>query len=170
MSTDFQQLLASSTLLGGLDPFSRTALTMHFVEARFAAGERILSAGAPGRRMLLILSGEVEVRLPKPDGAARLATLGPDQLLGEVAFFGHQTARVADADAVTPVVAAQLTGEIYEGMLQTDPGAAETLEKLVLDVMLSRIASTNQQVVSLVAEHAHDGTFRAEARMMARKL
>lgn len=171
MDRDFQALLEGSPLLGDLDDLSRTALCMHFQSARFAPGEVLLQAGAAGDRMLLIMQGEVEVRLPEADGGEVLATLGKDQFLGEVAFFGKDIPRTADAVAHGgEVIAAQLTRETYDHMLQVDPGAAETLEKVVLGVMLDRIASTNQRMVDLVAEHAGTGTFRAVARMIARKL
>lgn len=169
MDRDFQALLEGSALLGDLDPLSRTALCMHFRSARFAPGEVMLEAGGAGDRMLLLLQGSVEVRLPAQEGGAALAELGPDHLLGEVAFFGLDVPRTADAVPVDEVVAAQLTREIYDHMLQVDPGAAETLEKLVLDVMLDRVESTNRRMVELVARHGGDGTFRAMARMMARK-
>lgn len=173
MDRDFQALLEGSPLLGDLDDLSRTALCMHFQADRFAPGEVLLQAGATGDRMLLVLQGQVQVRLPAQDEGAPmvLAELGADQLLGEVAFFGQDIPRTADAVAVEgEVVAAQLTRETYDTMLQTDPGAAETLEKVVLDVMLERISSTNQRMVDLVAQHSGDGTFRAVARMIARKL
>lgn len=167
---DFQSLLERNGLLSGLDPFSRTALAMHFTASRFAPGEVVLAAGALGDRMMLVLSGHVDVRVAAEDGVHVVATLGPDNLLGEVAFFGRVGGRTANVVAQTEVVAAQLTRAVYDGMVETDPGAAETLEKVVLDVMLARVADTNARMVDLVAEHKDNPLFQAEARMLARKM
>lgn len=167
---DFQGLLEHSGLLSGLDPLSRTALGMHFQAARFAPGEVVLEAGETGDRMMLILSGQVEIHLPEQAGGQPLTELGPDSLLGEVAFFGRVGGRTATAVARGEVVAAELSRATYDHMVQVDPGAAETLEKLLLDVMLDRVADTNARMVALIGQHKDDALFQAEARMMARKL
>lgn len=167
---DFQALLDHNQLLADLDPFSRTALGMHFQPARFAPREVVLEAGATGDRMLLLLSGEVEIHLPRQGDDQAVTVLGPDSLLGEVAFFGRVGGRTATVVARTEVVAAVLTRPVYDRMVETDPGAAETLEKLVLDLMLKRVADTNARMVALVGRHKDDDLFQAEARMMARKL
>ncbi len=169
-SERFEALLQASAFLGDLDPFSRTALCMHFEEVHHAAGDVVMRAGEAGDRILLLLDGWLEVRLPADQGGELMATLGADQLLGEVAFFGLGVARVADAIAVDDLVAASLSRATYDAMLQSDPGAAETLEKLVLDVMLRRISSINEQVVELVGSDDADPAFRAEARFIAREL
>lgn len=167
MDRDFQRLLDHSTLLQSLDPFSRTALGMHFQSARFAPGETMLEAGASGDRLLLVLSGEARVRLPTAETTG--ITLGPDSLLGEVAFFGRVEGRTATVVAQGEVVAAVLTRETYRHMVETDPGAAETLEKLALRLLLERVAETNARTVSILTRHEDDPVFQAEARMMARR-
>lgn len=166
---DFHALLDGSGLLSRLDPLSRTALGMHFQSARFAPGEVVLEAGTVGDRMMLVLSGQVEIHLPAREEDQALIVLGPDSLLGEVAFFGRVGGRTATAIARGEVVAAQLTRAAYDGMVQVDPGAAETLEKLLLDVMLDRVADTNARMVALLSQHKDDALFQAEARMMARQ-
>lgn len=163
----FQSLLEGNGLLSGLDPLSRTALCMYFHPADFAAGEVLLAAGGGGDRMLLLLSGQVEVRVPAGGDTHAVATLGPDNLLGEVAFFGQDQPRTADVVALDTVRTALLDRATYQTMLASDPGATETLEKLVLDLMLDRVAETNDRMVELVRAHADDPAFRATARMLA---
>lgn len=172
MDRDFAALLEQSPLLSGLDPFSRTALGMHFRPARFAPGEHLIRHGQPPERVLLLLQGQAEVRVPDAPGQEGhlVTTLGGDHLLGEVAFFGHETPASADVIAQGEVVAAELSRDTYDGMVQSDPGAAETFEKIVLGVMMDRVDDTNARVVALVRDHADDPSFRAAARMLARKL
>ena len=167
---EFQALLERSHLLDGLDPLSRTALCMHFRPAHFGPGELLLQTGSAGDRMFLLLQGEARVRLPTEHGPVDLGLFGPDSFIGEVAFFGQDETRTADVVASSEIHAAQLTRETYDQMLRVDPGAAETLEKLVLDLMLERVAATNARMVELVAAQGDDGTFRAAARMLARDL
>lgn len=169
-SPRFEALLQSSGFLGDLDPFSRTALCMYFEEEHHAPGDVVMHAGARGDRLLLLLAGRVEVRLPGDPGEAPMATLGADALVGEVAFFGLDVNRVADVIAVEDVVAAALSRTTFDAMRARDPGAAETLEKLVLDVMLRRISSVNEQVVAVVGSDGADASLRAEARFIAREL
>ena len=59
---------------------------------RVAAGTMIFHEATPGSWMALVVSGEVEIR--KLDAAQRdrvLATIGPGNLLGEMAFLDGQT-------------------------------------------------------------------------------
>ncbi len=167
MDRDFLALLDRSALLQGLDPLSRTALGMHFQSVRYAPGETMMAAGSVGDRLVLVLSGDAQVRLADTD--ADPLTLGPDSLLGEVAFFGQVPGRTATVLAQTEVVAATLTRETYQAMVATDPGAAETLEKLVLSLLMERVAATNARTVAILARHEHDPIFQAEARMLARR-
>lgn len=170
LDRDFETLLESSYFLAGLDPFSRTALAMHLHPARFAPDDVILAAGAVGDSMYILLSGSVRVQLPGKMGAHIVARLGPDHLLGEIAFFGRVGGRIADVVADGDVDAAQITRATYNKMVETDPGAAETLEKLVLDVMLTRVADTDSQMVAVFADHPNDPVFQAEARMLAGRM
>lgn len=167
MDRDFLALLDQSPLLQSLDPLSRTALGMHFRSARYAPGETLMAAGAQGDRLILVLKGQAQVHL---SGQAPPLILGPDSLLGEVAFFGRVPGRTATVTAQGEVVAAVLTRETYDEMVRVDPGAAETLEKLILRLLIQRVAQTNARTVALLAQHESDPVFQAEARMMARSV
>src|SRR6266705_3180620 len=74
---------------------------------RVAAGTMIFHEATPGSWMSLVVSGEVEIR--KLDAAQRdrvLATIGPGNLLGEMAFLDGQT-RSATAIATLSLPDAQ---------------------------------------------------------------
>ena len=88
------QQLDDATFLCGLSSFS--ALTEHQAlfwaqrgtRKKYASGEVILEAGAPGDSMAVILSGSVRIPILDDNGFERfVAHLGPGDLFGEIAIL-----------------------------------------------------------------------------------
>jgi NADH dehydrogenase len=68
----------------------------------FAAGQEIIREGAIGRRLYIVMDGEVDVSRAGPSGPEHLATLSRGQHFGEVAVF-QDSRRTASVHARTKV-------------------------------------------------------------------
>ena len=88
-------------------------------EVSHTAGNEIVTAGAGGVAFLVILDGEVEVRVP--DGRTR--TLGPGDHFGEIALL-NDTQRSATIVAKSDVTLAGLTAWDFKPFLIDHPEVA----------------------------------------------
>jgi CRP/FNR family transcriptional regulator, cyclic AMP receptor protein len=99
-------------------------LLSHCRRRRFDAGAAVITAGAMSRSLYLVVDGMLEVvpRGPKrPIGSpARIITVGPGSVLGEIAFFdsGQRSAHVR---AMTAVEVAELRLDDFGALAEEDP-------------------------------------------------
>jgi CRP-like cAMP-binding protein len=84
--------------LSGVRHRDLASLALLFDELRLNAGDLLIREGRPGRELFLIVEGEALVSLR--DHA--LATVGPGELLGEMALFGRAPTS-ATVSALTPL-------------------------------------------------------------------
>jgi CRP-like cAMP-binding protein len=87
----------------------------HDIE-RFSAGSMIFSKGDPGDRMFVITAGTVRVA----DGERTIATLGPGELLGELALI-DASPRSAAAIALTDCALAPIDRPRFLFLVQQTP-------------------------------------------------
>jgi CRP-like cAMP-binding protein len=95
---------------------------------RYTAGEAIFRAGDPGDVMYVVLEGEVEIR----HGARLLATIGTDEILGELALI-DQGPRTASALARTDCALYPVTPGHFEFMVQQTPYFARTVMRVLVE-------------------------------------
>jgi NADH:ubiquinone reductase (H+-translocating) len=81
---------------------TRTPEPMGLAREHYEAGQAIVREGEIGRRLYVIVEGEVEVVQSSEDGDTRVATLGPGSHFGEAAVFEGKR-RTATIRALTPV-------------------------------------------------------------------
>ncbi len=107
-----------------MSPEERAALVAALVPRRCRRGERLFAAGDPGDELFLLLSGEVDVRLPTTaHHYRRLAKYGPGMLFGEIAFI-EPGPRTADAVAVRDCELLVLDRERFAALTREHPPAA----------------------------------------------
>jgi CRP-like cAMP-binding protein len=86
-------------------------------------GEVLTKEGERGHELMIVLDGTVEVR---HDGET-LATLGPGDVLGEVALLEHDARRTATAVATSRVTLAFVARHDLEHLMAEAPQLAERL-------------------------------------------
>lgn len=92
--------LAENDLCRDLDPAAQAELNTVLKSCVFEAGEKLFAAGDAGDQLYLVLSGEIDIRLPTTaHHYKRLATCQPGTFFGELALL-NPGPRVADAVAV----------------------------------------------------------------------
>ena len=106
---------------------------------RFAAGETIFLKGSPGQGMMAVLSGEVRISVPSPDGKEIiLATIRSGEVFGELALLDGKE-RTADAVTLSPCEIVTLERRDLLPLLRQQP---ELCLKL-LEVVCERLRRTD---------------------------
>ncbi len=104
-------------------------------EVRFDSGQIIVGRGAPGRAFYVILSGDVEIRLPG-DGGGQLVLnrLGPGTSFGELALL-RGTPVSADVVTVSPATVLEYPAERFTNALaECESLRNELLTRLAQDL------------------------------------
>ncbi len=132
--------LRESSLFSKLSDEELSHLAQLTKQREFGEGRQILAQGAKGASgMWIILEGKVEIRT---EGRV-LAQLGPGDHFGEMALVsGRDTPRSADAVAVAPTRAAQLTRWDLRGLISSKPDIALSM----LTAMADRLRSANAEL------------------------
>ena len=89
----------------------------------FRAGDLVVRAGDQDTSLLIVVSGELEVRVAV-SGTTRRFRLGAGSLIGEVAFFDGST-RSADVAAIEQSDLLKLSHEGFEQFSARHPGLAQ---------------------------------------------
>ncbi len=157
----FAQLLAESPFMAELDDESRDALIPLFQPRTFEAGERLITAGADDRHMLLLLEGEVDVFVREEGQHYLVATLKPGATFGEISFFDPLARRTADVVAKGPGMMGVLQPEDYVDLRLRAHPAASSLEQVVVHTLCERLENADGLLAGLLDEHRSGGLLRA---------
>ena len=125
-------LLQSTTLFSGLSAEELQALLTRLgaVERSFGRGEVLVLAGAPSRRVGVVLSGELEAYRPGPEGArVPITRVEPGGVFGDV--LGGSS--LASPVTVLAATACEVLLVPYEQLLLSDgsPAHQRVLQNLV---------------------------------------
>ena len=128
------------------------AVARHTQVLRARRGTVIFSEAASGNWMALLVDGAVDVL--KLDASQRnrlLATLGPGQLLGEMAFVDGQT-RSATAVATKETTLLVLTRAALDRLVEENPTLVIKLLPAVMRQLVLRLRRTNVQLVDRLVD------------------
>ena len=93
-----------------------------FTVERFADGDNVVIAGAPGDSLHVVLNGRARVRTP----GGHTATLGADDCFGELALIDGAP-RSATVMAVGELTTAKLERSAFDKLLKAEPAIAVSL-------------------------------------------
>jgi CRP-like cAMP-binding protein len=125
----------------------------------YPRGSIILHAGDDPAAVLVLLDGRVKIAAPTTEARdAVLAFRGPGDLVGELAAIDGRR-RSASVGALEPVVALALAMSDFQRLLNTRPGIAVAL----LKVVTSRLRAADSD---LAAFGAHDVLGRVARRLI----
>lgn len=129
----------SADLLEGLT--GRRDVPEGFQRLSVAAGTELMSAGAPGRALLLVLSGRCRVELAV-GGEAATREGGPGSLLGDVSFLdgGNTSATVT---ALSDLDVVELSREAFDRLCTTRPGLAASVMRGITRSLAGRLRSAS---------------------------
>ncbi|MFI5302141.1 MAG: cyclic nucleotide-binding domain-containing protein [Polyangiales bacterium] len=145
-----QNLLRTSPILRSIDMSERQDLVARFETRTYEPGETIIRKGDTASGLHMIASGEVEVTTTEGGERLVLATLGPGEVVGEVALVLRRPAN-ADVNAVHPTVTLHLSVSGFHELLREHPALLAEL----YDLAVKRDEETSS-VVAQEAEGADD--------------
>lgn len=136
------ELLAQVPLLEGLDESELERIAQVAIPRSFPKGARVFHEGDESDACYVIRSGELRVTREHSDGRAiALATLGPGELVGELAMLDGGV-RSASLEALTDVELLALSASDMRGLLERN---AEMTAKLVV-ALTRRLREANERI------------------------
>jgi CRP/FNR family transcriptional regulator, cyclic AMP receptor protein len=144
-------------LFSDLDDEERAMLQGVLRRSTFMEGQVIFRQGGPADGLYVIVDGEVSVcrRLPGDDEVT-ICTLGPREVLGDMAFIDRQL-RSASARARKPTRAYFLDSAWFNARwAQFDPAAFKMLYRIAL-ILCARLRGTNREMMLEFPEVDRDG-------------
>lgn len=140
-----QNLVRTSPMLSAVDPAERGSLVSRFETRTFEPGDALIRKGQPATGLYLIASGKVEVSTMEGGDRLQIATLGPGEVVGEVAMILRRP-HSADVIAVFPSVTLHLSGAAFQEMLREHPTLLAQLYELAV--------KRDEETSSVVAQEA----------------
>ncbi len=123
-----RNVLAVSPIFSALDEARMRTLAAAFTPVTVGAGTTLLSEGAPGSALFILLRGRCEVRR----GASVVANLAEGDLFGEISLALFDRPCTATVAAVTEVVVLQLSKENFQRLIMSDTEMRSRIMQLAL--------------------------------------
>jgi glutaminase len=143
--------LAEHEFCHGLDRESLRRLDDLLERRQVAAGEYIVRRGDPAEEVYLLMSGEVSVVVPLPDGSPRrLATISAGMMFGELAVI-DRAARSADVRADAAVECLVLSAAAFDRLGETHPQIKVALLHNMLRSAHQMVSRLNLEVATLAS-------------------
>jgi CRP-like cAMP-binding protein len=109
----------------------------------FQADQVVFGAGDPGDAAYVIIEGNVDVSVPTSSGPLVINSLGPNDILGEIAIFA-EVPRTATVTAKTRVETLRISKDQFMGIVRQSPDAALEL----IRILAARLARTTARLSS----------------------
>ncbi len=146
--TDTKEMLAKTSLFGGLSPETLVSVAQQLRPVSFSNGQQIFSRGDAGTELYLVLSGRVRLSIISLEGRELAFTHAqPGDIFGEIATLDGG-ARTADATAVSAVKALLMSRAQVASLLEASPQFA----KAAIDLLCKRLRDGDQQL-EVIALH-----------------
>lgn len=136
---------------------------------RAGRGEILMEEGVPGRLLVVVLDGEVEIlKRDGDDEIHRLARLGPDTVLGEMGLLLEEPSS-ATVRVTRPSSLFLLDRNRFRELLRQDQAFSAPLTLALARIVARRLRRMNEQAVELCDEYeevlSQGGTARGGARL-----
>ncbi len=130
-----------------IEPSKLKLLAFMSERVAFDPGMRLFRQGDQGDAAYLIIAGEAEVIAETPAGPLVLATLGANEIVGEMAILGN-VPRAATVRAKGRLITLRISKEPFMRMVREFPSMAVAM----MQELAERLAATNNQLSAAQAE------------------
>lgn len=127
---DEVELLRRVALFSGIEPAKLKLLAFTSERVNFAAGQSLMRQGELGNAAYLILGGEADILVDAGGGPVRVANVGRNGFVGEMAILRDQP-RTATVTAVTDVSTLRITKESFFQLIEDSPKIAIELMRIL---------------------------------------
>ncbi|HSH40598.1 MAG TPA: cyclic nucleotide-binding domain-containing protein [Arenicellales bacterium] len=139
------QRLSEAQLLRGVDDLSLELVGSAGEILAVPAGERVIEEGAVPQRLLVVLSGSLEVYVPDPADRSRgrrLATLKRGESCGEYGFIDRRPAS-AGVKAAADCELFSISNDAFNDLLHRSPELERIVYRNLLRTLVDRLRASN---------------------------
>lgn len=144
---DEVELLRKVSLFSGIEPAKLKLLAFTSERLHFDKGQSLMRQGEMGDAAYLILSGEADVLTDAGDGLVKVASVGRNGFVGEMAILRDQP-RTATVTAATEVSTLRITKESFFQLIEDSPKIAIELMR----ILAQRLESTTMDLTGAKAK------------------
>jgi len=141
------ELLRRVPIFAEIEPSKLKLLAFMSERVGFDPGKRLMQQGDPADAAYLIIDGYAEVILETPSGPVIVATLGANEIVGEMGILGN-VPRAATVRAKDRLIALRISNEPFMRMVREFP----TMAVSMMQELAHRLELTNNQLSSALAE------------------
>jgi CRP/FNR family cyclic AMP-dependent transcriptional regulator len=141
------ELLRRVPFFAEIEPAKLKLLAFMSERVAFDPGKRLFRQGDPGDAAYLIIDGHADVIVETPGGPVILATLGPNEIVGEMAILCN-VPRTATICAKDRLVTLRISKEPFMRMVREFPNMAVS----IMQELAYRLESTNNQLSTALAD------------------
>jgi CRP-like cAMP-binding protein len=142
------ELLRRVPFFAEIEPAKLKLLAFMSERVGFDPGKPIVHQGDPADAAYLIIDGEAEVMVATPAGPVIVATLGANEIFGEIAILCN-VPRTATVRAKGRLVALRIAREPFMRMVREFPNMAVS----IMQELAHRLEATNNQLRTAMAEN-----------------
>jgi CRP/FNR family cyclic AMP-dependent transcriptional regulator len=131
----------------GIEPARLKLLAFMSERVGYDAGKTLFHQGDQADAAYLILEGEADIIIETPSGPLTVATLGANDIVGEMAILGD-VPRTATVRAKDRLVALRIAKDPFMRMVREFPNMAVS----IMRELAHRLELTNKQLLSATSE------------------
>jgi CRP-like cAMP-binding protein len=129
---DEVELLRRVPLFANVSPTKLKLLAFTSERVSYAAGEVLFNQGDPGDVAYVMLVGTADVLINSPSGQVKVATVGANEIVGEIAIL-CDVARTATVKTASPVQALRIRKDQFLALLAEFPQMAIEIMRVLAD-------------------------------------
>jgi CRP/FNR family transcriptional regulator, cyclic AMP receptor protein len=141
------EVLRNIPLFKKIEPAKLKLLAFTSEHLEFVAGETLFRQGDVGDAAYILLEGDADVMVDTPNGAMRVATLGQNDIVGEIAIL-CDVPRTATIIAKTRLVTLRVSKDGFFNLVTQFP----TVGVEIMHELASRLHQTTQQLGDATAK------------------
>lgn len=141
------ELLRRVPIFADIEPAKLKLLAFMSERVGFDPGKRLMRQGDPADAAYLIIEGHAEVIAETPTGPVILATVGANEIVGEMGILCNAP-RNATICAKDRLIALRISKEPFMRMVREFPNIAVS----IMQELAHRLESTNNQLRTALAE------------------
>lgn len=135
------ELLRRIPIFAKIEPARLKLLAFTSDRVVYEPGQELCRQGDIGDAAYLVISGEVDIVVDTPNGPLKIASVGKNALVGEIAII-NDVPRTATVQASSRVEALRITKEHFLRLVTEFP----TIAIEIMRVLATRLSRTNEEL------------------------
>lgn len=149
---DEVEVLRKVLLFSGIEPAKLKLLAFTSERMNFAKGQSLMRQGEMGDAAYLILEGDADILVDNGDGPVKVASVGRNGFVGEMAILRNQP-RTATVTAATEVSTLKITKDGFFQLIEDSPKIAVEMMR----ILAQRLEATTIDLTSARAKLRNAG-------------